>query len=85
MICNGEDFVNGTWNAVAVHGANRSYSAARQTIYCVIVSFTCDLIESSVGGHDQTVTVRKDRIEIVTDDVLALQALSLKYVALTCN
>jgi hypothetical protein len=50
-----------------------------------VVSFTCDLIETSVAGRDQTVTVRKDRIEIVTDDVLALQALSLKYVALACN
>jgi hypothetical protein len=47
-----------------------------------VVSFTCDFIESSIGGRDRTVTVQKDRIDIVTDDLLALQALSLKYVAL---
>jgi len=47
-----------------------------------VVSFTCDLIESSIGGHDQIVTVRKDQIEIVSSDLLALQALSLKYVRL---
>lgn len=47
-----------------------------------VVSFTCDLIETSVGGEEQTVTVRKDQIEIVTDNILALQTLSLKYVAL---
>lgn len=50
-----------------------------------VVSFTCDFIESSVGERDQIVTVQKDRIDIVTDDLLALQALSLKYVALASN
>lgn len=47
-----------------------------------VVSFNCDLIESSVGARDQNIKVRKDRIEIVTDSPLALQTLSLKYVAL---
>jgi len=50
-----------------------------------VVSFTCDLIESSVGGHEQVITIRKDQIEIVTDDLLAMQSLSLKYVALANN
>lgn len=50
-----------------------------------IVSFTCDFIESSVGGRDQTVTVRRDRIEIITDDLPTLQTLSLKYVRLAAN
>jgi len=50
-----------------------------------VVSFTCDLIETSVGGHKQIVTVRKDRIEIVSDSLLALQALSSKYVRLAAS
>ena len=48
-----------------------------------VVSFTCDLIETSIGGHEQTVIVRKDRIEIVTNNLLALQLLSMKYMALS--
>ncbi len=48
-----------------------------------VVSFSCDLIETSVGGHPQTITVRKDRIDIVTNDLLSLQTLSMKYAALS--
>ena len=50
-----------------------------------VVSFTCDLIETSVGGQEQRVTVQKDRVEIVTNDLLALQALSSKYVRLAAG
>jgi len=50
-----------------------------------IVSFSCDLLENSVGNYDQVVTVRKDRIDIVTDDLFALQVLSIKYVALSSS
>lgn len=46
-----------------------------------VVSFTCDILENSVGGNSQNVTVRKDRIEIVTDNLAALQSLSFKYMA----
>ncbi|MBN1452413.1 MAG: hypothetical protein JW963_15465 [Anaerolineales bacterium] len=47
-----------------------------------VVSFTCDILETSFGGHPQTVAVRKDRIEIVTDDLFAMQSLSFRYIAL---
>ena len=50
-----------------------------------VVSFTCDLIETSVGGQEQVVTVRKDQVEIVSDNLLALQALSSKYVRLAAG
>lgn len=46
-----------------------------------VVSFTCDILENNVGGNSQNVTVRKDRIEIVTDNLAALQSLSFKYMA----
>jgi hypothetical protein len=48
-----------------------------------VVSFSCDFIDTSIGGHKQTVTVSKDRIEIVTNDILALHMLSKKYIALS--
>jgi hypothetical protein len=46
-----------------------------------VVSFTCDILENNVGGNSQNVIVRKDRIEIVTDNLAALQSLSFKYMA----
>lgn len=46
-----------------------------------VVSFTCDILENNVGGNSQNVTVQKDRIEIVTDNLAALQSLSFKYMA----
>jgi hypothetical protein len=46
-----------------------------------VVSFTCDILENNVGGNSQNVTVRKDRIEIITDNLAALQSLSSKYMA----
>lgn len=48
-----------------------------------VITFTCDLLEDSVGGEDRNVTIHKDRIVIVTNDLFALQALSIKYVALS--
>jgi hypothetical protein len=50
-----------------------------------IVSFSADVLDLSAGGEAQNVCVRKDQIEIVTDSLLALQALSKKYVALSLN
>lgn len=48
-----------------------------------VVSFTCDILESGISGSSQNVTVRKDKIEIVTDNLAALQSLSFKYLALS--
>lgn len=50
-----------------------------------VVSFTCDLIENGMGKQDQVVTIRKDRIEIVADNLVALQTLSSRYVRLTSD
>jgi hypothetical protein len=50
-----------------------------------VVSFSADVLDSSVGGEAQNVSVKKEQIEIVTDSLLALQALSKKYVALSLN
>jgi hypothetical protein len=50
-----------------------------------VVSFTCDILESGVSGSSQNVIVRKDKIEIVTDNLAALQSLSFKYIALSVN
>jgi hypothetical protein len=46
-----------------------------------VVSFTCDILENGIGGNSQNVIVRKDKIEIVTDNLAALQSLSFKYMA----
>lgn len=46
-----------------------------------VVSFSCDLMEDTVGDRDQVVTIRKDSIDIVTDDLHTARALSLKYTA----
>jgi hypothetical protein len=48
-----------------------------------VVSFACDILETNVGGHPQAITIRKDKIEIVTDNLLALQSLSFRYVSLS--
>ena len=47
-----------------------------------VVSFTCDILEDSTGGS-QSVAIRKDKIEIVTDNLSALRSLSFKYIALS--
>lgn len=50
-----------------------------------VVSFSCDFIEDSIGNQEQVVTVRKDRIDIVTDNLNAARNLSLKYTAFELN
>jgi hypothetical protein len=48
-----------------------------------VASFTCDILEYSVGGQKQNVTIHKEKMEIVTDNLHALDVLSQKYVSLS--
>lgn len=50
-----------------------------------VASFSADVVDLSVGGEAQNVSVKKEQIEIITDSLLALQTLSKKYVALSLS
>jgi len=48
-----------------------------------VVTFTCDILEYSVGGQEQNITIHKEHLEIVTNNLHALDILSQKYVNLS--
>jgi hypothetical protein len=45
-----------------------------------VINFDC-AIREQVGGKDQRVTVRKDRLEIVADEIPAFNQLAIRHVA----